>query len=134
MNMLDGILIEKKGKKFIDLGFKTYRLSNRFNNLKKIKTTDIILGIRPEHISISREDIDNSIKAKVDIVEDMGREFNVYLRVNEKTLIVITKSTKDLEIGNEVNLVFDDKRIHVFDKHTEENLIIKPREEEIKDQ
>ena len=134
MNMLDGTLIEKNGKKFIDLGIKTYQLSNRFNNLKKTKTTDVVLGIRPEHISISREDVGNSIKAKVDIFEDMGREFNVYLRVNEKTLIVITKSIKDLEIGNEVNLVFDDKRIHVFDKHTEENLIIKPREEESKDQ
>ena len=134
MNMLDGTLIEKNGKKFIDLGVKTYKLSNRFNNLKKAKTTDVVLGIRPEHISISREDVGISINAKVDIIEDMGREFNVYLTVNEKTIIVITKSTEDLEIGNEVNLVFDDKRIHVFDKHTEENLIIKPREEESKDQ
>ena len=134
MNMLDGTLIEKNGKKFIDLGVKTYKLSNRFNNLKKAKTTDVVLGIRPEHISISKEDVGISIKAKVDIVEDMGREFNAYLRVNEKTIIVITKSIEDLEIGNEVNLVFDDKRIHVFNKQTEENLIIKPREEESKDQ
>ena len=50
-----------------------------------------------------------------------------------KTIIVITKSVEDLELGKEVNLVFDDKRIHVFDKQTEKNLITRPREEESND-
>ncbi|MFW9972315.1 MAG: ABC transporter ATP-binding protein [Candidatus Odinarchaeota archaeon] len=126
MNMLDGTLLEKNGKKYIDLGFKTYELPNRFNNLKIPKTSDVVLGVRPEHISISREDVANSIKAKVDIVEDMGREFNIHLRANQKPIIVIEKSAEDLKIGDELNLVFDDKKIHMFDKHTEENLLKKP--------
>ena len=133
MNMLDGSLIEKNGKKYIDLGIKTYELSNRFNNLKKPKTSDVVLGIRPEHISISKENVSNSIKANTDIVESIGRELHIHLRVDQKTIILISKSTEDLEIGSEVNLVFDDKRIHVFDKHTGENLIAKPREEESND-
>ncbi len=133
MNMLDGTLIEKNGKKYIDLGIKMYELPNRFNNLKKSKTTNAVLGIRPENISISKESIDNSIKAKVDIIEAMGRELYIHLKLNEKTIIVITKSVEDLELGKEVNLIFDDKRIHVFDKQTEENLITRPREEESND-
>ena len=132
MNMLDGTLVEKNGKKYIDLGIKMYELPNRFNNLKKPKTNDVVLGIRPEHISVSKESINNSIKAKVDIIEGMGRELYIHLTLNEKTIIVITKSVEDLELGKEVNLVFDDKRVHVFDKNIEKNLITRPREEESK--
>ncbi len=125
MNMFDGTLIEKDGKLFVDLGFSTYELSNRFDKLKKIKSTEVILGIRPEDISISKENIKNSIKAKVDIIELMGRELSIHHRVNENTIIAITKPTEDLEIGDELYLVFDDERIHMFDIITEENLITK---------
>lgn len=55
----------------------------------------------------------------------MGRELSIHHRVNENTIIAITKPTEDLEIGDELYLVFDDERIHMFDIITEENLITK---------
>lgn len=129
MNMLNGTLIEKNGKNYIDLRIKMYELPNRFNNLKKPKTTDVVLGIRPEHISFSKDTTDSSIKAKVEIIEGMGRELYIHLTLNEKPVIVIAKSIQDLEIGKEVNLTFDDKRIHIFDANTGKNLIPGPAEE-----
>lgn len=123
MNFLEGALVERNGHAAIDLGISVYELSGRVEDaIKKAKTPEVVLGVRPEHITITKRSQKNAIGAEVDLIELIGREFNVHLMAGEKLLIVIAKSIGDLEAGKKVWLVPDERKIHIFDKKTEKNL------------
>jgi len=123
MNMLDGIFKEKSGNIYIDLGFTEYKLPNRFEKIKQMKINKMVLGIRPEDILISSEKVDNSIKAIIDIIEPMGREVEIHLNVGDHAVIALAKSIENLKIGDEIYLILNDKKIHLFDKETTKNVI-----------
>ena len=125
MNMLDGIFMEKNGDIYIDLDFTEYKLPNRFEKIKKMKINKMVLGVRPEDILISSENVDNSIKAIIDIIEPMGREVEIHLKVDDQPVITIAKNIENLKIGDEIYLILNDKKIHLFDKETKKNIITK---------
>ena len=77
---------------------------------------------RPEDILISKQNASNSIKAKIDIIEPKGREFEIHLDLGEKILIAVLRKLDSFNIGNEVYFTFYDKKIRLFDKNTEENI------------
>ncbi|MBA7570053.1 hypothetical protein ES708_11798 [subsurface metagenome] len=52
----------------------------------------------------------------------MGREFEIHLDLGLKTLIAVIRKIESFNIGDEVYLTFNDKKIHLFDKNTEENI------------
>ncbi|TKJ26744.1 MAG: hypothetical protein CEE42_03980 [Promethearchaeota archaeon Loki_b31] len=120
--MLDIVLKQENGYRCIDLGFTKYKLSDELEKIKKMNNKRIILGIRPEDVLISKQNASNSIKAKIDIIEPMGREFEIHLDLGLKTLIAVIRKIESFNIGDEVYLTFNDKKIHLFDKNTEENI------------
>ena len=122
MNMLDGILKKGNGSLHLDIGFTDYKLPNEMQKLNEGKYKEIILGIRPEDVLISKEADNKSIRAIIEIIEPMGREFEIHLDVGGKSLICVSRKIENLEIGEEVYLTFNDKKIHIFDKNTEENI------------
>ncbi len=124
MNMIDGAFIEKDGDIVLDFGFFVFDPSADIKEiLKKTKTTEFILGVRPEHVKISKEKTKNAIKAKVDIIEPVGRELQVYLSIGEKSIVAITTPAQTLKIGEEVWFLLDERRIHLFDKKTEKPIL-----------
>lgn len=84
---------------------------------------DVILGIRPEQITISREKTQpNQVEAHVYAGMPAGSETLVTVRVGEK-LITVKELGSTYYTGDEkVYLSFDAKKINVFDKKSE-NLI-----------
>lgn len=124
MNMIDGAFIEKDGDIVLDFGFFVFDPSADIKEiLKKTKTTEFILGVRPEHVKISKEKTKNAIEAKVDIIEPVGRELQVYLSIGEKSIVAITTPAQTLKIGEEVWFLLDERRIHLFDKKTEKPIL-----------
>ncbi len=124
MNMIDGAFVEKDGDIVLDFGFFVFDPSADIKEiLKKTKTTEFILGVRPEHVKISKEKTKNAIKAKVDIIEPVGRELQVYLSIGEKSIVAITTPAQTLKIGEEVWFLLDERRIHLFDKKTEKPIL-----------
>ena len=122
MNMLDGSLKKKNGSLHIDIGFMNYKLPNEMQKLDEGKYKEIVLGIRPEDVLISKEAVNKSIRAIIDIIEPMGREYEIHLDVAGKSIISVVRKIENLEIDEEVYLTFNDKKIHLFDKNTTENL------------
>jgi multiple sugar transport system ATP-binding protein len=132
MNMLEGRLKEKNGALVIDLDFCIYELSENARELmKKTTLSEIILGIRPENIVITKESKGrrpepvegNSFEATVVHIELTGKESNVHLEARGSPLIAIRSSTQDLRAGDKVWLSFDEKKIHVFEQKSGKALL-----------
>jgi len=92
--------------------------------------TPVILGIRPDHLSVCDEE--TGIKAKVNVIEQLGNESIVYgqLSLDEEVslksknqIIIKIPSGVTYEIGDIVNVKVDTDRIHLFDKESELTLL-----------
>jgi multiple sugar transport system ATP-binding protein len=124
MNMLEGRLEERNGETVIGLRFCIYELPKKARELmKKTTSSEVILGIRPENIVITKESKRNSLEATVVHMELTGKESNVHLEAGKSPLIAIRNSTQDLRTGDKVWLSFDEEKIHVFDQESGEALL-----------
>jgi multiple sugar transport system ATP-binding protein len=124
MNMLAGRLEERNGDLVIDLEFCIYELPKKARGLmKKITSSEVILGIRPENVAITKESNSRSLEATIVHIEPLGKESNVHLEAGGNPLIAIRSSTQDLRAGDKVWLSFDEEKIHVFDQKSGEALL-----------
>lgn len=100
--------------------------------LKAAKTPakEIILGIRPEHISVSVGNEGNGFAGQVDVSEMMGSEIHLHVNAGGQD-VVVRVPTMDLpenyrtgiEHGTEVRFTIHEDLMHLFDKETEKNLL-----------
>lgn len=124
MNMLEGNIIKKDGELAIDVDVFTYVLPKGLRDLvRKAAASEVVLGVRPESITIVKKKRPNAISAKVDVLEPIGRELHVQLAVGDKTFIVITDPDQDLSIEEKVWLLFNEKRLYTFDKKSGKLLV-----------
>ena len=79
------------------------------------------LGIRPEHLQILPAG-QGHISGEVYVVEPMGREQVVDIRLGERVLRAIAPPTFSAGIGDAVGIGFNVDRLHLFDDGTGERL------------
>ena len=90
---------------------------------------NVIIGIRPENIR--DEEIylqsmpDDIIDAKVEIVEMLGSETLLYLKVDGTKGTVTAKVSPNSKVrpGDEIKVAINANKIHVFDRETEKTII-----------
>ncbi len=109
-------------------------LTPEFNNLllkKDIKQQSAILGIRPEHMSIAKNEEQGAIRAGIEVTEMMGSEMHIHLDVNgrEAILRVPTISLDDHmkdRINNlsEIHIKFPVVLSHFFSVEDNSNLLL----------
>lgn len=91
-----------------------------------------ILGIRPDHITIS--DKETGLKCRVTAVEHLGNESIIYgdlggesneftMKDEGKSIIVKTTQDTEVQVDDVINLFIREDKIHLFDKETEITLI-----------
>ena len=82
---------------------------------------DLVLGVRPHDVAI-RPAADGDLQAVVDVVEPLGSELIVYLKLdqNGEVLVLRAVAPPDLEIEPDtvVGLRLDPGRLHWFDRDT----------------
>jgi multiple sugar transport system ATP-binding protein len=83
------------------------------------QTSDVVLGIRPEHLRLASEgptSADQSpLNATVDLVEPLGGEALVHVRSGTHELTAKTRSRDLPDVGDRIQLVADGRRAHLFD-------------------
>lgn len=129
MNMFDAKLTEQSGKYSVELDGVTIALSEEKQAAlakNNVKSQDITLGIRPEHITLTEAGKD-SITGKVDVSEMMGSAIHLHVNACGRDTIIIVqtmdlKGGEDLSIGSEIAFSFGGNAVHVFNKETGENL------------
>lgn len=127
MNFFDGIITTSGGKYVIKIG--DYMLEfpeNKLDKVKALEGKEVILGIRPEHISISKNNDVNTIESTIDVKELMGNEEIIYFNINKTQIIarLVLSEEESLKLAKVPSAVFkfDMSKCHLFDKTTEERL------------
>ena len=91
------------------------------------QSVEIIFGIRPEHIVVSKEPIEKGFTATVHLVEALGSVniIDMFLGENTETgdLVLLRARTHPAfkpDMGQSVWFNFDAKQVHLFDRYTEQ--------------
>jgi multiple sugar transport system ATP-binding protein len=96
------------------------------DRLKSYGKSQVILGIRPEHIYAQRPGGGETIslfKANIEVVEPVGNEIFVYFSTGTDAQYVARLATDTPPpVGRPFELLFDTSKIHFFDKDTEKAL------------
>jgi multiple sugar transport system ATP-binding protein len=81
----------------------------------------VTVGIRPENLSLVAPDsAEATLKAKVNLVEPLGAKDVVHVTIDHHDVRVIATPGMRPRIGDQVGIVFDRQRLHVFDDETGE--------------
>jgi multiple sugar transport system ATP-binding protein len=128
MNFMDGSIIKKKDALyFSEENFTVKVHEDHVSSLESYVGRDIILGIRPEDIYdkvyASNASPDNTITATVEVVEPMGAEAYLYLTTGKSPFIARVDSYEQLEVNQDIDLVFDMSKSHFFDRETGQTIV-----------
>ena len=85
---------------------------------------DVVLGVRPQHLSIVDVPAhgDASLRARVEVRELMGSEAFLHVATAAGTLVLRTDAHGAAREGENVSIVVDAAKAHLFDARTERRL------------
>ena len=126
MNLVEGTIIEKEGKIFVDInGAEIEILGEKAEKVKSHAGKKVTFGIRPESISIADSEDNISKVGEVSVVEQMGNEEYIYFTLNghQMTCRINVAGVSD-SVGKKGQKIFrfDTSKAHIFDIETEENI------------
>lgn len=125
MNFLRGTILQRGSLSFQHAQFNLPILEPDAT-LGRYVNREVLLGIRPEHIQLTGGSAGaatpDGIKAVVDVVEPMGHETFLHLRVGQDTLTVRTSPRQSGRVGDTVSVRFDPRHMLLFDTETERRI------------
>ena len=80
---------------------------------------EVIVGVRPEDVVI----VDEGIPAEVYVVEPLGRDDLLDVRVGEVSYRVLADPAQRIRMGDKIQLSFNSDKIQFFDPGTEQSLL-----------
>lgn len=131
MNLLDAACEAQEGELMLRLSHTNVLLELSPRQQARINANSenngYVLGIRPEHITASKEPVGRQISADVHLIEPQGAVNILDMRLGthqgtaEPILIrVRTHPTFSVEVGRTIWLDFDEKQMHLFNSRTEQ--------------
>lgn len=123
MNFFDAELVEKEGAYSVKVGEIEVALSAEKQErlkAKQVKSQEITLGVRPEHITLLADD-QSGIHGTIEVAEMMGSAVHLHASACGKDTIIIVDTMnldkgQNLSIGANVQFTFDGNVAHVFSK------------------
>ena len=96
---------------------------NKDNCLEEYAGKEVIMGIRPENVHNEPELIeankDGIVEANVEVTELMGAETYLYMDSEGQKITARVAPTNTAKPGDKIQIAFETKKIHLFDKDTE---------------
>jgi multiple sugar transport system ATP-binding protein len=96
--------------------------------------TDLVLGIRPEDVEIrERAETDRDVPVEIDVVEPMGDENNLLVRIEgtETTFTASVGGMRRIDVGSTAAARFPESAIHLFDRESGRALHSRALDEEV---
>ncbi len=134
MNIMRTQLVLENGKYYVNPFGAKIEVDGETGELLKAKgitSREVILGVRPEHITLAGEKAANTIDGSVLVNEMMGSELHLHVLIGDGSKLVVRTPTVELDrderaqlkSGHGVHLTFPGKVMYFFDPETEQNLI-----------
>ncbi len=79
----------------------------------------VILGIRPEDVTLA----DEGVSGEIYVVEPLGRDDLIDVRIGDAHVHILADPTLRLKIGDNVKLKFNTHKVQFFDPATEDSLL-----------
>ncbi len=118
MNFITATLTERNGKTFAVFSGNELKIpEEKAENLKRYIDKTVILGIRPEDFSVSKNE-KGTLSIIPEITEMTGSETNIYFNIGETRCIAKIKSDAHSSHNAKISLMPDVNKIHFFDTET----------------
>lgn len=127
MNFVDATLVKNGDRYIVDAGsFKvTLPQSKTGRSFGDFIGKPVVFGIRPEDIfdknlsGLVAPTVENTITAKIDVVEPMGAIVTMYLTTGKSYIVATIDAETKAKEAQDVEFVLDLEKTHLFDKETE---------------
>ena len=128
INLMEGRIIKKQRKLYFDEGrFEAELVESMYDKMAPYEGKEVSFGIRAEDVYdklfVSESTPHNTVKAICEVVEPMGSEVYLYLNTGKHSFIARVGAHNRPEVNRDMEFVFDMKKVHFFDKYTEETII-----------
>jgi len=122
MNFLTAVLEEAEGKLFVRGSRFSLPLPEAIAHKVRFRGTShtVIMGIRPEDITIGQ----GEIQGEIYVVEPLGKDTLVTVNIGGEIIKVIAPSSFRANPREHIRLAFFTEKIHLFDKETGKSLLI----------
>ncbi len=121
MNFIDATLThDNENFTLVANGFK-FNLPDKCNtdDIKPYENKPIVIGVRPENLSYSPDNLSSNyigkFKATVDMTELIGSDIYLYLTVNGNNIISKVDISCNFKSGDVIDMFIDTSKIHLFD-------------------
>ena len=85
---------------------------------REAKQGEVVFGIRPEHLSLAHSVGNGAISGRVSLLEPMGGETILWAETQGRPVSVKLQGDPDVNVDDDVSLLFDAARAHVFEAAT----------------
>lgn len=127
MNFFDMKIVNQNGKIHIEYEGVAYPLEAEHSAmLNKCGYEDkaVTVGIRPQNIYLNSDNqSEYGISAFIELIEQLGSETYLHLKVSDKLFVVRIEPDLRVEASDIVKIEFDFKKAHIFDKETEATIL-----------
>ena len=125
MNFFTGYITPGNGDLYFHGGTFKIRIGDAHKEkVGRYQGKEVIFGIRPEHISQQKtEPADEMVSSTVELVEPMGAEYFMYLKVGENACVARASGFWNVSIDEQIDVYFNMKQAHYFDSATEKAIL-----------
>ncbi|MEK7766528.1 MAG: sn-glycerol-3-phosphate ABC transporter ATP-binding protein UgpC [bacterium] len=129
MNLIEGELLSRKGGVYFSTGegIQVRAIDDQAERLTPHVGKTVQLGLRPEHIHdklyAPNASPDNTVTARVEVVQPLGPITELYVTVGRTPLIAQVRASDAVEVNQDMDLVFEMSKAHVFDLETEQSIV-----------
>ena len=135
MNTFKTDLVLENGKYYVTpYGAKIEVTGKKAEMLKEknVAAGEILLGVRPEHVTLTTKDDPAAIKCTIKVNEMMGSELHLHvvedngdkLIVRIPTVTLDDEQRKEMVYGKTIYITFEGKVMHFFDVNGDTNLLV----------
>lgn len=119
MNFINGKIVKAENGYVAEFSGNLIRLpESKQEHLAAYEGKEVVLGIRPEDISISSGGSE-AIGVNVDVVEMMGAEMYLHCDLEGRKLTLRTPVIDGCKADSTLSVEFNAQKLHIFDKETE---------------
>jgi multiple sugar transport system ATP-binding protein len=128
MNFMEGKLTEDNGNIYFEEGQNKVRLlDDMATKVRDYVGKEVSFGTRPEDIkdkaNVPEKSPESTIKVNLEVVEPMGNEIILYGNTGSSYIVARVDAHDKSQVGDQVDLVIDMAKVHVFDRDTEKTVV-----------